>query len=170
MTIKITEEMVEAAVHAFLVADTDDQDCAPAMRLALEASHLAAGEAREVAWAPTREAIAAAIANARGMRRGVPTIKNILDILPAKLRDEVLDDADNILSTCASPTPAATVPPAGAMDAGTAPQDRLPRDRDIILEALNEYDGWLKDDDYDSKACLARIMGRMRDRALGMGG
>ena len=37
--------------------------------------------------------IAAAIANARGGRRGMPPIKNILDLLPAKLQDEVLDEA-----------------------------------------------------------------------------
>lgn len=48
-----------------------------------------------------RETIAAAIANARGMRRGVPTISNILDILPAKLRDEVIDDAENVLAEIA---------------------------------------------------------------------
>lgn len=37
--------------------------------------------------------IAAAIANARGGRRGMPPIVNILDLLPQKLRDEVIDDA-----------------------------------------------------------------------------
>lgn len=36
---------------------------------------------------------AAAIANARGMRRGVPEIVNILDLLPEKLREEVIEDA-----------------------------------------------------------------------------
>jgi len=40
------------------------------------------------------EAAAAAIANARGGRRGVPEIVNILDMLPEKLRDEVLEDAE----------------------------------------------------------------------------
>ena len=40
--------------------------------------------------------IAAAIANARGNRRGVPTITNILDMLPQKLRDEVMDDAQAV--------------------------------------------------------------------------
>jgi len=36
---------------------------------------------------------AAAIANARGGRRGVPAVTNILDLLPDKLSEEVLDDA-----------------------------------------------------------------------------
>lgn len=39
------------------------------------------------------ETIAAAIANARGGRRGVPPITNVLDALPPRLRDEVMDDA-----------------------------------------------------------------------------
>lgn len=43
------------------------------------------------------EAAAAAIANARGGRRGVPEIVNILDMLPEKLRDEVLEDAEAAL-------------------------------------------------------------------------
>lgn len=41
--------------------------------------------------------IAAAIANARGNRRGMPTITNVLDVLPQKLRDEVMDDAMAVL-------------------------------------------------------------------------
>ena len=45
--------------------------------------------------------VAAAIANARGGRRGMPPIKNILDILPAKLREEVLDDASAVLAALA---------------------------------------------------------------------
>jgi hypothetical protein len=45
--------------------------------------------------------VAAAIANARGGRRGMPPIKNILDILPAKLREEVLDDASTVLAALA---------------------------------------------------------------------
>jgi DNA-binding IclR family transcriptional regulator len=40
---------------------------------------------------------AAAIANARGNRRGAPTISNILDILPKKLKDEVIEDAEAAL-------------------------------------------------------------------------
>ena len=36
---------------------------------------------------------AAAIANQRVMRRGSPAIANVLDVLPQKLLDEVLDDA-----------------------------------------------------------------------------
>jgi len=45
-----------------------------------------------------KEIIASAIANARGMRRGAPSIANVLAILPIKLRDEVMDDADNVLT------------------------------------------------------------------------
>jgi hypothetical protein len=41
---------------------------------------------------------AAAIANARGNRRGAPTISNILDVLPQKLRDEVMEDAAAVLA------------------------------------------------------------------------
>jgi hypothetical protein len=41
--------------------------------------------------------IASAIANARGMRRGMPPISNVMSILPDNLKKEVLDDADNIL-------------------------------------------------------------------------
>ena len=44
-----------------------------------------------------KEIIAGAIANARGMRRGMPSISNVLDLLPEKLKEEVLDDADNVL-------------------------------------------------------------------------
>jgi hypothetical protein len=53
-----------------------------------------------------KEAMAAAIANARAGRRGAPPIANILELLgskpaTAKLRDEVLDDADVALKACA---------------------------------------------------------------------
>ena len=44
------------------------------------------------------------------------------------------------------------------------PKERLPRDADIILEALNEYDAFMLDDDYDAQGCLTRIMKRMRER------
>lgn len=40
---------------------------------------------------------AAAIANARGGRRGAPQIANILDILPDKLKSEVTEDAEAAL-------------------------------------------------------------------------
>lgn len=43
------------------------------------------------------EAAAAAIANARGGRRGAPAIKGVLRILPDKLRDEVMEDAEAAL-------------------------------------------------------------------------
>jgi hypothetical protein len=41
--------------------------------------------------------IAEAIANARGVRRGVPAITNILDVLPSQLRTEVTLDAKAVL-------------------------------------------------------------------------
>jgi len=45
----------------------------------------------------TLRTAAAAIANARAGRRGAPAIGNVLDILPAKLRDEVMEDAEAVL-------------------------------------------------------------------------
>jgi hypothetical protein len=45
-----------------------------------------------------RDVIAAAIANARGNRRGAPNIKNILDILPPRLLEEVRDDARAVIA------------------------------------------------------------------------
>jgi hypothetical protein len=47
------------------------------------------------------EAAAEAIANARGCRRGVPSITNLLQALPQKLRDEVLEDAAAALAAVA---------------------------------------------------------------------
>jgi len=44
------------------------------------------------------EAAAAAIANARTGRRGAPPISNVLAILPQKLKDEVLEDAEAALT------------------------------------------------------------------------
>ncbi len=44
-----------------------------------------------------KEIIASAIANARGMRRGMPSVSNVLDILPEKLKNEVREDAENII-------------------------------------------------------------------------
>lgn len=42
---------------------------------------------------------------------------------------------------------------------------RISRDRDIILEAINEYDQWMLDDDYEFSVILHKIMKRMKDRA-----
>jgi hypothetical protein len=50
-----------------------------------------------------REIIASAIANARAGRRGAPPIVNVLEILPAKLRAEVLDDADAVVAADTAP-------------------------------------------------------------------
>lgn len=41
---------------------------------------------------------AAAIANARGGRRGMPPISNVLAMLPPNLRAEVLDDMKAVVS------------------------------------------------------------------------
>ena len=35
---------------------------------------------------------------------------------------------------------------------------------DIVLEAINTYDGYMLDDDYDAQACLDKIMKQMRER------
>ena len=48
-------------------------------------------------------AAAAAIANERGGRRGAPPIVNVLDVLPAKLREEVLEDAHAALEAAGFP-------------------------------------------------------------------
>ena len=45
---------------------------------------------------------AAAIANARIMRRGSPAIVNVLDILPEKLKAEVREDAEAVLTETGS--------------------------------------------------------------------
>lgn len=42
--------------------------------------------------------------------------------------------------------------------------DRISRHQDIILEAINEYDQWMQDDDYDAQPVLDRIIRRMRER------
>jgi hypothetical protein len=47
-------------------------------------------------------AAATAIANARGNRRGVPNITNILEALPKKLFDEVMEDAEAALRAAES--------------------------------------------------------------------
>lgn len=41
--------------------------------------------------------VVAALANARGMRRGVPPITNVVDILPTQVRRELEDDAEQVL-------------------------------------------------------------------------
>lgn len=44
-----------------------------------------------------QEAIATILVNQRLMRNGSPPIVNALDLLPAKLREEVLDDAQAVI-------------------------------------------------------------------------
>lgn len=44
------------------------------------------------------DVIAGALANARGMRRGIPIITNVLDLLPDNLRQEVRDDAEVVIA------------------------------------------------------------------------
>lgn len=57
-----------------------------------------------------REA-AAAIANARAGRRGAPAVANVLDILPPKLFEEVVEDAMAALDAAAIFTPGQGKPP-----------------------------------------------------------
>lgn len=56
---------------------------------------------------------AAAIANARGGRRGAPTIANILEILPKKLFDEVVEDAQAALDAASAAEPVQAPPNRG---------------------------------------------------------
>jgi hypothetical protein len=49
------------------------------------------------------EKAAAAIANQRGNRRGVPTIENVLALLPPQLRAEVIEDASAALNASGLP-------------------------------------------------------------------
>lgn len=42
----------------------------------------------------------------------------------------------------------------------------FPRDRDIIIEAINSYDEWMLDEDYEPRLVLTRIIQRMRDRIV----
>lgn len=44
-----------------------------------------------------QEAIATILVNQRIMRNGSPPIFNALDLLPAKLRQEVMDDAQAVI-------------------------------------------------------------------------
>lgn len=44
-----------------------------------------------------QETIATILVNQRIMRSGSPPIVNALDLLPAKLRDEVMDDAKAVI-------------------------------------------------------------------------
>lgn len=45
-----------------------------------------------------------------------------------------------------------------------APQDRLSRHADIVLEAIQEYDASMLEDDFNAQACLDKIIKRMRER------
>ena len=49
-----------------------------------------------------QEVIAAAIANARGGRRGMPPIDHVLRLLPANLRREVMEDACAVIDALAA--------------------------------------------------------------------
>lgn len=76
-----------------------------------------------------------------------------------------VEEADKLLMRLSDSSPVvwaarSLAPEGGEMD----PKERLPRDADIILEALNEYDAFMLDDDYDAQACFTRVMKRMRER------
>jgi hypothetical protein len=43
-------------------------------------------------------------------------------------------------------------------------QQRRGRFADMVDEAINSYDGWLTDDDFDARGCLDRIVARLRQR------
>jgi len=42
------------------------------------------------------ESIAATLANQRVMRNGSPPISNVLDMMPEKLREQVMEDAEAV--------------------------------------------------------------------------
>lgn len=44
-----------------------------------------------------QEVIATILVNQKFMRNGSPPISNVLDLLPPKLRDEVMDDAQAVI-------------------------------------------------------------------------
>jgi hypothetical protein len=58
---------------------------------------------------PDVEMVASVLANARGMRRGMPPIINILELLPADLVKEVREEAEAVLSALAARTAALQV-------------------------------------------------------------
>lgn len=45
-----------------------------------------------------RGIIASAIANSRAMRRGMPSVTNVIDLLLSPIKEELLDDADNVIN------------------------------------------------------------------------
>lgn len=44
-----------------------------------------------------KQIIATAMANARGMRKGMPSIGNVISLLPETLQAELIDDTENVL-------------------------------------------------------------------------
>lgn len=44
-------------------------------------------------------------------------------------------------------------------------ENKLPASYDIIIQAINEYTGYMLDDDYDAPAMLNKIMNKIIDRA-----
>ncbi|HPN84777.1 MAG TPA: hypothetical protein PK821_05510 [Victivallales bacterium] len=55
-----------------------------------------------------REGIAEILADMRGFRHGMPKVKNVLSILPKKLKDEVFDDAAAVVKFLVECAPAQT--------------------------------------------------------------
>lgn len=67
---------------------------------------------------PDVAAAAAAMANARGARRGAPAITNVLDVLPEAIFDDLVDDARAVVAALAALPPKPRL--AGALRAADA--------------------------------------------------
>lgn len=89
-------------------------------------------------------AAAAAIANERGGRHGLPPIANVLDLLPQKLLDEVLEDARAALEA------------AGYERVHVALQESL-KLQSHYAELLNMHDGGARRGFPDVASWLARL-------------
>jgi hypothetical protein len=87
---------------------------------------------------------AAARSPTRGMRRGVPTIVNILDVLPEKLRAEVIEDAEDSLGAV------------GLSDLQNALEESVNL-QFHYAGLLNQYDGGQRTVFRDAEHWLARL-------------
>jgi hypothetical protein len=69
------------------------------------------------------ERVAAAIANARGARRGMPRITNILAVVGTATRAELIEDARAVLEEIREPTEQQVLTGRGALIQGDAADD-----------------------------------------------